>query len=325
MDHKSGYIRSAAPKCDELRGPQYAVPGGVAMPGELEGFAFIHNIWCGGPITLAQIGFGDGGWVHCGAGRTTYNVKLPQIGQVEVLHRGSSAVVGRGAAAVFVPEGEAALRWRHGAQTVCVNIDRCAVDDALSDALGREVLSQIEFDTTISTTTDEARAWTDMLVMFVEQLFHPHSLLSHPLVTMPFVDCLVRGLLVAAEHPHRAALQRYVPDPAPHAIRTIIDVIEAEPALPWTVSSLAARGCISVRAMQAGFQRYAGVSPMAYVRQVRLRHAHQDLLRSDPSVETVASVAFRWGFSHLSRFGELYKRRYCESPAVTLRRTGRRA
>ena len=306
-----------------LRGAQYAVPTGVGVSGEPGCLAFIHDMWRVGPMTLAKIGFGDDGWVHCGTRRTTYNVKLPQIGHVEVLHRGSPSIVSPGAAAIFVPEGDAVVRWGEGAQTVCVNFDRCAVDDALSAALGREVLSQIEFDTTISTTTYEARAWTNMLAMLVEQLFRPDSLLSQPLVTMPFVDCLVRGLLMVAGHPHRTALKQETPRPAPQAVRTVIELIEAEPALPWTVSTLAARGYVSVRSLQAGFQRYTGVSPMVYLRQVRLRHAHQDLLRSDPSIETVTSVAARWGFNDLSRFGALHKARYRETPAVTLRRSAR--
>jgi transcriptional regulator GlxA family with amidase domain len=35
---------------------------------------------------------------------------------------------------------------------------------------------------------------------------------------------------------------------------------------------------------------------------------------------TVASVAYRWGFNNVSRFGALHKARYRESPATTLRR-----
>ena len=88
------------------------------MPGEPDSIAFIDNVWCIGPMTLAKIGFGFDGWVNCGARRTTYDVKLPQVGHVEAVHRGSSAILGRGAAAIFVPEGDAALRLGEGAQTV---------------------------------------------------------------------------------------------------------------------------------------------------------------------------------------------------------------
>jgi Helix-turn-helix domain/AraC-binding-like domain len=303
-----------------VRGEPYKVPDGVEVSGEPDCLAVIHDMWCVGPMTLAKIGFGDDGWVRCGARRATYNVKLPQVGHVEVVHRGSPAIVSRGAATIFVPEGDAVVRWGKGAQTVCVNIDRCAVDDALSAALGREVLSQIEFETTLSTTTYAAHMWTSMLAMLVELLFRSDSLLSHPLVTMPFVDCLVRGLLMIAEHPHRAALKEEAPQPGPsgHPHRDRADRSRACSAMDGFHAR--GRGFVSVRSLQAGFQRYTGVSPMAYLRQVRLRHAHDDLLRSDPATERVTSVASRRGFTNLSRFGALHKARYRESPSVILHR-----
>ncbi len=327
MNDTIGFVRTGACNRDEavtLCGEHFAVPDHVGMPDDPECFAVIHNLWCVGPMTLARVGCGLDGWVACGEGRTTYDVKLPQAGQLETVHRGSPIIVGHGAATILLPECDAALRWGEDAETLCVNIDRCAVDDALSDALGRQVLSQIDFDITMMTTADEGRGWTNLLTLLIEQLAHPQSLLNHPLVTMPIVDSLVRGLLLAADHPHRAALTAQAAAlPAPRVIRTAIDIIEAEPDLAWTVTSLATRSYTSVRSLQTGFQRYAGVSPMAYLRQVRLRRAHDDLLRADPSTQTVTSVAYRWGFTNLSRFRALHIARYRESPAITLRRTTR--
>jgi hypothetical protein len=60
---------------------------------------------------------------------------------------------------------------------------------------------------------------------------------------------------------------------------------------------------------------------MAYLRQVRLRRAHQQLLESDTTAETVAAVAKRWGFTNLARFAAVYVTRYGESPASALRRS----
>lgn len=323
MRDVSSFVRTGARNRDEavaLCGEQFTVPDGVGMPCEPKCFAVIHDLWCIGPMIVARVGSGSDGWVNCGEGRSTYDIKLTQEGQLESVHSGAPIIASHGAATILLPERDAALRWGEGARTVCVNIDRCAVDDALSDALGREVLSQIEFDTA-ATTTDEVGHWVKLLTLLIEQLFQPESMLNHPLVTMPIVDSLVRGLLLAVDHPYRAALAAQAAAPPAHrAIRTAIDIVEADPALPWTVTSLAARSYISVRTLQAGFQRHAGVSPMAYLRQVRLRRAHQDLVLADPSTETVTAVAYRWGFTNLSRFAALHKARYRESPACTLRR-----
>jgi transcriptional regulator GlxA family with amidase domain len=112
---------------------------------------------------------------------------------------------------------------------------------------------------------------------------------------------------------------------SPRAVRTAVEIIEEEAHLPLTASSLAARCHVSVRSLQQGFRRYLGASPMAYVREVRLRRAHQSLLESDPSTTSVASVAHRWGFSNLGRFAAAHTARYDEPPAATLRRAFRRS
>lgn len=157
--------------------------------------------------------------------------------------------------------------------------------------------------------------------MFKEQLFRPDSLLNRPMVGMPFVDSLVRGFLVPADHSHRDAVvgtdRAQVPG---RTIRAAIDIIEEEAHLPMTVSSLAARTHLSVR-----FRDYPGVSPMTYLRQVRLRRAHEALLESDSSSATVASIAYHWGFTNLGRFAAAHADRYGEAPSEALRRKPIRA
>ncbi|WP_410468237.1 helix-turn-helix domain-containing protein [Amycolatopsis methanolica] len=59
---------------------------------------------------------------------------------------------------------------------------------------------------------------------------------------------------------------------------------------------------------------------MAYLQNVRLDRAHQDLLDTDPSRTTVTHVASRWGFTHLGRFAAAYRARYEEPPSRTLQR-----
>ena len=49
-----------------------------------------------------------------------------------------------------------------------------------------------------------------MLSLFAEQLFRRDSILNQPMVGLPFVDSLVRGLLLAAEHPYRWKVYAYI-------------------------------------------------------------------------------------------------------------------
>jgi len=153
-----------------------------------------------------------------------------------------------------------------------------------------------------------------------EQVFRPDGVLNQPMVGLPFVDSLIRGLLLAADNPYRSAVTGETQSASPPAIRAAVEIIEEEAHLPLTASSIAKRCHVSVRMLQQGFRRYMGVSPMAYLREVRLRRAHQSLLESDPSVTSVASVAYRWGYTNLGRFACAHIARYDEPPAATLRR-----
>lgn len=273
-----------------------------------------------GPVTLAEMVVGSDVSMVSDEGCNNYRVFVLQSGRTECLARGESVVGRPGTAAVFAPQGHGATRWVAGARLTCFKIDHSAVDDILSDALGRQVTSDIDFTPVLPPAAAATQSWINMLAVFEEMFFRTDGLVNHPMIGMPFVDSLVRGLLLAAQHPHRDALRGGSRLSAPHAIRTAVDIIEAEAHLPLTLSSIAARSHVSVRSLQQGFQRHLGAPPMTYLREVRLRRAHQSLLESDPSTVTVASVAYRWGFANVGRFAALHSTRYGERPLKTLRR-----
>ena len=77
---------------------------------------------------------------------------------------------------------------------------------------------------------------------------------------------------------------------------------------------------LSVRALQAGFQREVGMAPMAYLRMVRLRRAHAALREADPAETTVQAVAVGLGLLHQGRFASHYRAVFGEMPSETLRR-----
>jgi AraC-like DNA-binding protein len=272
-----------------------------------------------GPVAVAELIVGSEISIERGQRCNSYRVLVPQAGHAVSVHRGVAVTAGLDTAAVLTPEGHTASHWAADTRMIALRFDRDVVDDALSDAVGRQVTSQIDFTPVMPITCPVTQSWVNMLVLFTKQLFQPDNLLGQPLVGLPFVDSLVRGFLLATNHPHRDALTGGGEFVAPRTVRTAIEIIEEEAHLPLTLSSIATRSHASVRSLQQGFQRHLDTSPMAYLREVRLRRAHQTLLESDPSTVTVASVAHRWGFTNLGRFASEHAKRYGEAPSVTLR------
>lgn len=273
-----------------------------------------------GPITVLNATIGSDTWIQVSEVRTYYEIVVPITGLIQLSHRGRSIMVTREVAAVQVPEGELTVdRWQAGARLVVVRIGRSTVEDALSEVVG-PIASQIDFEPTMSRKCSAVRSWIRMAELLNHELNEPNSPVTSPLVAAPFVDSMVRALLLTANHPYRDALITSNQFATPANVRAVIDIMEAEADSALTVSSLAARAQISVRALQEGFRRSTGMSPGAYLRRVRMRRAHDALLRSDPSQTTVASLARQWGFTNAGRFAAAHTIQFGEPPAATLRR-----
>lgn len=105
--------------------------------------------------------------------------------------------------------------------------------------------------------------------------------------------------------------------PAP--VRRAKAYIEANAPAPISLADIAHAARLSPRGLQYAFRTATGRTPMQYVRRVRLDAARIDLRAADPSADTVAAIATRWGFSNLGRFAAMYRAEFAETPSMTLR------
>ncbi|BFU45059.1 helix-turn-helix transcriptional regulator [Krasilnikovia sp. MM14-A1004] len=110
-------------------------------------------------------------------------------------------------------------------------------------------------------------------------------------------------------------------DAHPATLRRAVAFIDDHAQREITVADIASAARISIRTLQDVFRRYRGTTPMGYLRQVRLRHAHQELLATDPATgATVIRIAADWGFFHAGRFAHYYRTAYGCAPHQTLER-----
>lgn len=127
-------------------------------------------------------------------------------------------------------------------------------------------------------------------------------------------------LMETSEIPaHDPSAPRSVPcDVAPRHVRRAEEYMRRNLAKSMTSADLAREVGVSVRALQTGFRRFRGTTPLATLRSLRLDSARLDLERGEAS-DNVTAIALKWGFTHLSRFSESYRVRFGELPMQTLR------
>ena len=90
---------------------------------------------------------------------------------------------------------------------------------------------------------------------------------------------------------------------------------------PVTVADLCSRLGVSRRHLQYCFQEVLNLTPVKYLRAVRLNRVRRELKagRQDAAL-SVHDVAARWGFWHLSHFASDYKKMFGELPSQTMQR-----
>ena len=75
---------------------------------------------------------------------------------------------------------------------------------------------------------------------------------------------------------------------------------------------------ISRRTLNHAFIRVLGITPVEYIRNVRLHRVRAELQSSPYQVTTIADVAAKWGFWHMSLFARYYRELFGECPSETL-------
>lgn len=95
--------------------------------------------------------------------------------------------------------------------------------------------------------------------------------------------------------------------------------IEDNAHRPIGIPEIARAVRVSPTWLAQAFRMWMDTTPMGYLARVRMDGAHQELKRADPTTETVAAIAGRWGFGHAGRFAAAYRKRYRCPPSITLR------
>jgi transcriptional regulator GlxA family with amidase domain len=162
--------------------------------------------------------------------------------------------------------------------------------------------------------------WRSALDLIRTELVAPSGLAKHPSVGLHVQGLLLDGLLLGHHHNYSTRVDRRAPPGRPTAIARAVELLESRPGDAWTVGGLAVEVHLSVRALHEGFARDVGMSPMTYLRHVRLHRAHAELQAADRGFTTVRTVATRLGILHLGRFAATYKATFGESPSETLGR-----
>tara|TARA_R110001592_G_scaffold79619_2_gene237938 strand:+ start:7103 stop:8083 length:981 start_codon:yes stop_codon:yes gene_type:complete len=189
--------------------------------------------------------------------------------------------------------------------------------------LGEEAcLMDIQFDVALDLTTPGGRHLRNTVTYIAEALDGPLYGVDNPIILAGLKDLLLTSVLSLLPNSATDALQgRSKAVAVPYYVKRARDYIHAHADTAITLETLAHLAGCSYRTLQTAFNDAFGMSPIAYVKYVRLTLAHDDLRRAGDGV-SVRDVAAKWGFTHMGWFSKCYVEQFGVLPSQTLRSRG---
>ena len=220
-------------------------------------------------------------------------------------------------ASVLSPTNPIRMRWSADSDQLMVRISRNRLERALAAQLGRAPDAPLRFS--LDMAWRDSPTWHCLMVYLLQCADMGGNASQHRLLCAQIEQLTAATLLGAQPHNHSHARAARPALLLPRHVRRVEEYLQAHAHEPISVDQLAALSGVSLRSLYAGFKQFCGVSPMQYLKQLRLERARAELM-GHTQIDTVAGIALRWGFDHLGRFAIDYKKRFGESPSQTLRR-----
>ena len=106
---------------------------------------------------------------------------------------------------------------------------------------------------------------------------------------------------------------------APYYVRRVENYIRDHACRQIRTDDLVRAGGVSARSIYHGFKRFRSMTPMGYLKAVRLDLARDALAKGrGHGPNSVTEAAITAGYTNLSQFSRDYKARFRESPSQTL-------
>jgi len=179
----------------------------------------------------------------------------------------------------------------------------------------------VMFDQGIDMTTPGGRQFRNTVQFIANALDGPLREMGNPILARQMEDLVLTQVLTLLPNSFSDAIADCATRVAlPYHVKRARDHIHAHAHAAVSVADIAAAAGCGYRTVQNTFKDVYGMSPTAYLRLVRLKRIHGTLRDGGEDGATIAQIARAWGFGHMGRFAETYRRQFGELPSETVRK-----
>lgn len=267
-----------------------------------------------GDVSLNRLHYGADVDIIPGPLEDFFLVQMPLAGHARIECGAQYIDSGPQLASVLNAADATTMRWGADNDQLMVRIPRALIERTLAVQLGRPLDRPLCFE--LGFRWRDSAVWVNLLQYLLETAAQAPDLSRYQLVTSHLEQLIAATLLSVQPHNYSQAAPARCGNVLPRHVRKVQEYLQAHAHEPIHAEQLAQVAGVSLRSLYAGFKEFAGVSPMQFLKNLRLERARAEL---QAGASSVAAVALRWGFAHLGRFSAEYRARFGESPSDTPR------
>lgn len=270
-----------------------------------------------GEVSMHRLKYGGRVDVDPECLETFYLIQMPLDGTAEIQCGDQKVETHTRQGIVLNPDHRLRMKYDKNCDQLMLRIDRQELERICSRHLGHKLRQPIAFEPGFD--WQRSSTWLHMLEYLTQLQRHSPESLSQRLIAHQLVELVISTLL--SQQPSNYSSELNAPDTslAPRHVKRVEEYIEAHAEEALTPATLAELAGVSVRTLHAGFKDFRHMSPMEFLRSVRLQRVRSALMQAGQT-HSVTEVAMQWGFSHMGRFSQEYQKIFGEKPSETRRR-----
>lgn len=191
---------------------------------------------------------------------------------------------------------------------------------AFVDLIGVDASWPVRFSITVPPRPSLEHRRSSILSLVAQFVMDQSWVAETQLLRIPLIQLCLATLLDTSAH---EVSTLWPPHEVSKVVQRAIEYFNEHAQEEVGLTDVARAVYLSPRALQQTFKRELDISPLAALREIRLRGAHEDLRRNSPHEKTVTDIALIWGFANMGRFAKEYRRRFGRLPSETLRSRNR--
>ncbi|WOE32489.1 MULTISPECIES: AraC family transcriptional regulator [unclassified Acinetobacter] len=248
-----------------------------------------------------------------------YSISLPIYGQQALTMGGARYCSNQNKGLIVSNNDDQDLIIDKDCKKLQVVIPERSMQMVLSSLLHTSIEKPIVFNPEMDLEAEQLLSvWWKNIAHFLQLKSQYMSFYGLQMLSEDYENFIIKGLLLSQAHNYSDALRNISDQSVPSYIRKVRDYIITHAQQEICADDLHHIAGVSKSKLYEEFQFFYQMSPMIFLKKYRLQQIYNILSTSASRQRiSISTLAYEWGFNHLSRFSQEYKDEFGEKPSET--------